>query len=175
MVYVITGGPGFGKTTVLDLLAEKGFPVGTEAARDFLDGSFNNNLPTGVKKFPVDFETRVANERIHFLHSNDQKNIAFADRGLPDQLAYSWYKKKEPTAFIVEAAGMHHYAPFVFVTPPWQEIFIQDEIRKETFAEATEIHGLILKAYSKYDYQLIELPLVNPEARVDFILEFLGI
>ena len=175
MVFVITGGPGFGKTTVLNLLTEKGFPVGSETARELLDKNFTKVPTTERRKFPSDFERSVANERINFLQSIVQNTIAFADRGLPDQIAYSWYKRKEPSAFIEQAASTHKYAPFVFVTPPWQEIFVRDEIRKETFVEATEIHGLILKSYLKFGYKIIDLPLVSPELRVKFILEFLGI
>jgi len=175
MVFVITGGPGFGKTTVLNLLAEKGFPVGSEAARELLNKNFSQVPTTERREFPSDFERNVANERINFLQSIEQHAIAFADRGLPDQIAYSWFKGKEPSAFIEQAASMHKYAPFVFVTPPWQEIFVRDETRKETFDEATEIHALILKSYLKFGYKLIVLPLVNPGLRVKFILEFLGI
>ena len=175
MVFVITGGPGFGKTTVLNLFAGKGFPVGSEAAREFLDKNFTK-VPTSEQgKFPFDFERNVAIERINFLQSIEPHIIAFADRGLPDQIAYSWYKRKEPSAFIEQAASTYHYAPFVFVTPPWQEIYVRDEIRKETFVEATEIHGLILKSYLNFGYQIIDLPLVNPEQRVKFIQGFLGI
>ena len=175
MVYVITGGPGFGKTTALNLLAEKGFQVGSEAARELLNKNFTEVLTTERRKFPSDFERNVANERINFLQSIAQNTMAFADRGLPDQIAYSWYKRKEPSAFIEQAASMHKYAPFVFVTPPWKDIFIRDEIRKETFSEATEIHGLILESYLKLGYKIVDLPLVNPELRIKFILEFLGI
>ena len=175
MVFVITGGPGFGKTTVLNLLAEKGFPAGTEEARELLNKNLTELPTTERRSFPSDFERKVANERINFLQSIKKDAIAFADRGLPDQIAYSWYKRKEPSSFIEQAASMHHYAPFVFVTPPWQEIFVRDEIRKESFVEATEIHGLILKSYLKFGYKLIDLPLVNPELRVKFIREFLGI
>jgi predicted ATPase len=175
MVYVITGGPGFGKTTVLNLLAGKGFPVGSETARELLNENFTKVPTTERRYFPSDFERNVANERINFLQSIAQNTIAFADRGLPDQIAYSWYKRKEPSAFIEQAASIHKYAPFVFVTPPWQEIFVRDEIRKETFVEATEIHGLILKSYLKFGYRIVDLPLFNPELRVKYIREFLGI
>jgi len=110
-----------------------------------------------------------------FLQSVSQDIMAFSDRGIPDQIAYSWVKGKEPSPFIEEIACTNRYASFVFVTPPWKEIFIQDEIRKENFDEAVKIHWQIVKAYLKYNYKIIELPLVNPEMRVKFILNFLDI
>ena len=175
MVYVISGGPGFGKTTVIKLLAGKGFTVCSETARELLLSNKNQNQAKDTIKLPLDFERRVALERVSFLQSVDQNVTAFSDRGLPDQIAYSWIKGKEPSTFIEEMVVTNRYASLVFVTPPWKEIFIQDEIRKENFNEAVEIHWQIVKAYLKYDYKIIDLPLVNPEMRVKFILNFLDI
>jgi predicted ATPase len=166
MVYVITGGPGFGKTTLIGLLAEKGFRVCPEEARSILDG---------IASLPGDFEQRIAGLRLKFLHSTDQETIAFADRGLPDQVAYSWYKKKQPSAFIEETVSSNRYAPFVFITPPWQDIYTSDAVRKENFEEACVIHKNIIRAYIKYGYQTIELPFSTPDMRVAYILTFLGI
>jgi len=166
MVYVITGGPGFGKTTLLRLLTEKGFRVCPEEARSILDG---------IDLLPKDFEQRIASLRLKFLNSTNQDTIAFADRGLPDQVAYSWYKKKQPSAFIEEAVSSNRYAPFVFITPPWQDIYAQDKVRKENFEEACLIHDHIIRAYHKYGYQTIDLPLSSPVTRVEYILNFLGI
>jgi predicted ATPase len=173
MVYVITGGPGFGKTTVVNLLAEKGFTVCPETARDLLIS--NKDSTNDILKFPVDFERKVAMERMNFLLSVDQNVVAFADRGLPDQIAYSYFKKKSPSAFIEEVVLNNRYAPYIFVAPPWKEIFIQDEIRKENFEEASEIHRQIINTYLKYNYKIIDLPFVNPDLRVKFILDFLDI
>ena len=166
MVYVITGGPGFGKTTLLNILEEKGFRVCPEEARSILDGN---------SSFPKDFEQRIASLRISFLQSTLQEDISFADRGLPDQIAYSWYKEKRPSTFIEEAVSSKRYAPLVFITPPWQEIYKQDDIRKENFEEACLIHQHITRAYLKYGYQTIDLPFSSPGMRVEYILNFLSI
>jgi predicted ATPase len=85
------------------------------------------------------------------------------------------FKNNIPSAFIRELVQNNKYAPYVFITPPWKEIYIQDQARKENFEEALEIHGQIVKAYVEYGYEIVNLPLVNPESRVKFILNFLGI
>jgi predicted ATPase len=175
MVYVISGGPGFGKTTLLHLLAEKGFPVCPETAREILS---SNESVTGwmeTKKLPLDFERKVAEKRMNFLSATGPNTIAFSDRGLPDQIAYSWFKQKVLSKYIEEVVKTCRYAPFVFVTPPWEEIYSQDGIRTENFVEACEIHSFVLKAYLKYDYKIIDLPFKNPKERVNFILNFLAI
>lgn len=175
MVYVITGGPGFGKTTLLHLLAEKGFSVCPETAREILSSNESVTEWTERKKLPVDFERKVTEKRMNFLLATDPNTTAFSDRGLPDQIAYSWFKQKVPSNYIEEVVNTCRYAPYVFVTPPWKEIYSQDEIRTENFAEACEINSCVLKAYLHYGYQIIDLPLRYPEERVNFILNFLGI
>jgi predicted ATPase len=175
MVYVITGGPGFGKTTVINLLKEKGLPVCEEGARDLISPTANLDQNNGNLRIPLDFEKKIAFRRIEFLESIEYNAIAFSDRGLPDQIAYSWYKNKIPSQFIEEAVRINRYAPVVFVTPLWETVFKGDDIRKESFTDASEIHGYILSAYQKYGYEMIDLPFVSPELRVEFILNFLGI
>jgi predicted ATPase len=175
MVYVITGGPGFGKTTIINLLAKGNFPVCEEGARDLLQTQPEANVQDGTDYIPLDFEKRVAFERLRFLNEAGINSIAFSDRGLPDQIAYSWYKKKQPSSFIEEVVLANRYAPQVFITPPWEEIFTRDGIRRENFEEALLIHEQIVKAYLKYRYKIVNLPKTNPEMRVKFILNFLGI
>jgi predicted ATPase len=175
MVYVITGGPGFGKTTLINLLSTLNFPVGREAARELLFSSGSENEPDTVFHFPGDFERKIAMDRLHFLLETAPDSIAFADRGLPDQIAYSWYKKNDPSPFIEEIVKTNKYAPYVFITPPWKEIYRKDQVRKENFEEALAIHDQIVRAYLKYGYKIVNLPLVNPESRVQFILNFLDI
>lgn len=175
MVYVITGGPGFGKTTVVKLLAERNFPVCEEGARGLLQALSVDNVQIGADNIPMDFERIIANGRLKFLNETESNSIAFSDRGLPDQIAYSWYKKKQPSSFIEEVVLANRYAPHVFVTPPWEDIFTQDGIRRENFDDALLIHDQIVKAYLKYRYKIVNLPKTNPEMRVKFILNFLGI
>ena len=175
MVYVISGGPGFGKTTLLNILEERGFRVCSEEARTILNPMLIQQDQSAIANIPENFEQRIAGHRLSFLQSTLQEDITFADRGLPDQIAYSWYKEKRPSAFIEEAVSSNRYAPFVFITPPWQEIYKQDEIRKENFEEACLIHYHIIKAYLKYGYQTVDLPFSSPEGRVEYILNFLGI
>lgn len=175
MVYVVTGGPGFGKTTVINHLASRGFPVGAEMAREVLSSHAENSPPGSRTTVPEGFERMVAMERLNFLNSVGPGDIAFSDRGLPDQVAYSWHRNKIPSDFIVDLVRSERYAPQVFVTPPWKEIYTRDLVRKEFFEEAMAIHNLILRSYREFGYEIIDLPLTGPEERVLSIRNFLGI
>ncbi len=171
MVYIITGGPGFGKSVLIDLLAQKGFRIGNESAREIIA----EQMISGGEALPWKnislFEELVASQRIGFLESIPDHEIAFSDRGLPDQVAYSWYKGKKESLFLSEAVKFYNYAPLVFITPPWKDIYTNDDIRKESFEQATEIHSFIIKAYQSLGYTLIDLPLISPDERIEFIMQ----
>lgn len=169
MVYVITGGPGFGKTILIEKLKEFGYTVGGEIARQIIE----NQIAEGGDLLPwkdrAGFEKRVMKERIDFLNSVDADEIAFSDRGLPDQAAFSLYKGKVISPMLKAALETNRYATKVFVTPPWRQIYKNDQIRTESFEEAVEIHNFIVKSYMNYGYELIDLPLDSSEERVAFI------
>lgn len=171
MVYVITGGPGFGKTVLIEKLRKLGYVAGMETARQIIAGQLDSG---GILLPWIDargFEKRVMDERIGFLRQAENQPVAFSDRGLPDQAAYTYYKGKDISETLKSALKNYRYAKIVFVTPPWRGIYQNDRIRTETFEEAVKIHYFILKAYLDYGYELIDLPLVSPEERIKFILQ----
>ena len=173
MVYVITGGPGFGKSVLIEKLHELGYQVGGEIARNIIV----QQLETGGVLLPwkdvAGFEKKVMEERVEFLNSIDVQNVAFSDRGLPDQEAFSRYKGKEVSPQLKIALEANRYAKKVFLTPPWRQIYRNDQIRTETFGEAERIHSYVVKAYLNNGYELIDLPLVTPDKRIEFILKSL--
>jgi len=173
MVYVITGGPGFGKSVLIEKLHELGYEVGGEIARQIIEQQIAEGGVTLPWKDVIKFEKRVMKERIEFLNSIDIQCVAFSDRGLPDQAAFSWYKGKVISHQLNLALAENRYAKRVFLTPPWRQIYRNDKIRTETFEEAERIHLFIVEAYLKNGYELIELPLVSPDHRVEFILKSL--
>jgi predicted ATPase len=171
MVYVITGGPGFGKSTLISQLSYKGFRVSNEIAREVIEEQQLSGGDALPWKNVILFEKYIASRRIEFIESVTPSEIAFSDRGLPDQVAFSWYKGKTESYFLKESVKKYRYATMVFITSPWEAIFTNDQIRQESFDEACKIHLFILKAYQENGYQLFDLPLVSPAERVNFILQ----
>lgn len=173
MVYVISGGPGFGKSVLIEKLHQLGYPVGGEVARQIIEQQLKKGGIVLPWKDAFAFEELVMNKRIEFLNSVNNETIAFSDRGLPDQAAFSHYKGKVLSPQLLAAISKNRYAKKVFLTPPWREIYRNDEIRTETFEEAERIHHFIKEAFLENGYELIELPLVSPEKRIEFILKSL--
>ncbi|RKD85167.1 AAA family ATPase [Mangrovibacterium diazotrophicum] len=169
-IVVITGGPGFGKSSLIEALSVKGFQVGGEAAREIIGEQMETGGETLPWKNRRAFQQAVSQRRIDFWESVDGVDWAFVDRGIPDQLAFASFRGFEPSAILKSLASEYQYFPVVFICPPWNEIYVQDEVRTESFDEACRIHEMICKTYNDLGYRLVDVPLCSLEERCAFIL-----
>jgi predicted ATPase len=169
-IYIITGGPGFGKTKLIAELRNKGYRCSDEFARDLIEEQLNSAGELLPWKNPKRFQEEVLKRRIAFFESVPDGSLAFSDRGIPDQLAFARYKGYDSPEILIQSASEHRYAPTVFVTPPWKEIFINDPIRTESYEESIIIHRRIVETYNDLNYQIIELPLKSSKKRLEFVL-----
>jgi predicted ATPase len=170
-IYVITGGPGFGKTMLVEALRGMGHFCSAEFARELIVSQQETGGEILPWKNPRLFQQTILNKRKDFFDSIPEGTIAFADRAIPDQLAFARYKGFGAPEVLVSAASEYRYASKVFVTPPWPEIYVNDPIRTETFDEALQIHQVVVETYRNLNYQIIELPLVPISERVKYLLE----
>jgi predicted ATPase len=152
---VITGGPGTGKTTIIDGLIEQGYSCFPEISRQITLEAKKQGIEQLFLEKP--------------LLSIDQADIVFLDRGIPDILAYMHYIGDSYPAFFDQACKDHNYTT-VFVLPPWEEIYESDEARYENYEQAKLIFDHLKETYQKYGYNLIEVPTGTVEERILFIL-----
>lgn len=173
-IYVITGGPGFGKSSLLKLLAASDYYCSGEYARDIIEDQTDIDgeiLPWRNSKL---FQQEVLKRRISFFDSVAPGKIAFADRGIPDQIAFARHKGLIAPQVLIDANAKYRYAPQAFITPPWPEIYTTDHIRKETLEEAIQIHRRVVETYLEFNYEIVDLPLAPVAERVEFILKTIG-
>lgn len=170
-IYIITGGPGFGKTELINELRRSGYLCSGEFARELIEHQQKIGGDLLPWKSPKLFQEEILRLRKYFYDSVPDKTTAFADRGIPDQLAFAKYKGFGTPEILKESAEKYRYALQVFVTPPWHEIFVNDSTRSESYDEAIRIHQSILETYSGLNYQIIELPLIPVNERINYILQ----
>lgn len=168
--YIITGGPGFGKTSIIHRLEELGHEVCHENSREVIKEQLDNggNILPWVDV--VKFTEVIVEKRIHAYFDIPVGKPVFFDRGIPDALAFLYRSELEVNDKLQSAARNHKYYPVVFVTPPWHTIFKNDNERRETFAESSLIHTFITKTYADLGYKLIDIPPGDIDERVQFIL-----
>ena len=171
---VITGGPGTGKTTIIDALLEQGYACFPEISRQITLEAKKQGIQQLFLERPLMFSELLleGRKKQHQQASQDVAEIVFLDRGIPDILAYMHYIGDSYPAFFDQASREHSYSK-VFVLPPWEEIYESDEARYENFEQAKLIFDHLIETYVTYGYQLIEVPFGSVEERIQFIFRHL--
>ncbi|ASL95914.1 hypothetical protein BVG94_24830 (plasmid) [Serratia marcescens] len=122
----------------------------------------------------VAFAELMLNRELRSWHEAGQSETPFFfDRGLPDVAGYLALCSLPVPVHMERAIELFRYARSVFIAPPWEEIFVQDTERKQSFGEAVQTYHVMAEAYGRYGYNLIRLPLCGPEERDEFILSCL--
>jgi predicted ATPase len=161
--FVITGTSGSGKSTLLEGLRLAGFSVYEEAGRKVL-----TNGSTEAKRDADVFVQDMLSIAVTDFQAAWRNSIAFFDRGIPDTLAYA-IRFKVPIEQFKQASERHRYQSQVFVLPPWEDIFHNDEVRRATFDSYVNFHKLLLDTYSELGYSCIDVPKCSVADRVCFI------
>lgn len=169
--FVLTGGPGAGKSAVIDALARAGHAHSREAGRAVIQDQVTRGGralpwidPAAFAELMLEFELRSYRE------AQGQSGLVFFDRGVPDIVGYLRLSGLPVPAHVDNAARTYRYNRRVFILAPWREIFRQDSERKQDFAEAVRTYEMMVQTYAGYGYELIEVPLASVEERVRFIL-----
>ena len=168
---VFTGGPGSGKSTVIEALRRLGHTCSEEKGRRIIQEELEcsgNALPWRDK---AAFRDRMLKEelRAHARHQSREAPVFF-DRGIVDTYGYSLLEGLEISSELVSACAAHRYADPVFIFPPWKAIFTNDAERRQDFAEARRTHEAMRRAYARFGYTLTEVPYAPVEERVRFVL-----
>lgn len=168
---VITGGPGSGKSTLIDALAASGLRQMPEAGRAIIQ----DQVAIGGSALPWADRSAFAElmlgwELRSWREAGSHQGITMFDRGVPDVVGYLTLSGLTVPPHIRKAAGLYRYSRRVFIAPPWPAIFGQDAERKQTWEEAEATCHAMVDVYSALGYELVTLPLVSVEDRVRFVL-----
>jgi len=168
---VITGGPGTGKSTVIEALAKRNFMCIPEISRAVTLNAREKGIEQLFLTKPLLFSELLLEGRINQYIETEQKNseMAFFDRGIPDVHSYMNYIGVDYPDTYIQKSKFYRYQ-YIFLMPPWEEIYISDNERYENFEQALAIHNHLENAYKKLGYVIIEVPTGTVEERVDFIL-----
>ncbi len=170
-LYVITGGPGCGKTTVLRELKNRGFRYLPEVARQIIQEQVEiggDALPWGDRERYTELMLERSVES--YLQCAPAAKPMFSDRGIPDSLCYARLVALPQQESLRRACEQYRYARHVFFAPAWQEIYETDTERTQDFAEALHTAELMRAVYEEFGYEVIELPKSTVAERADFIL-----
>ncbi len=174
-LFVITGGPGVGKTAILCELERRGFPCVPEAARQIIQ----EQVRTGGDAVPWLDAKRYASLMLKrsvedYLKHSTAKRTTFFDRGILDTFTHARVSGFSLSEAAYIEAQKYHYNRLVLMTPPWREIYETDAERKQTFEESLVVYRVNAEIYREYGYDIVEIPCAPVQERVDFILDAIG-
>ncbi len=167
--YVVTGGPGSGKTTTVNLLKARGYKTTIEHARHYLDTQRLNGKTVGeVRKNQMEFQLGILDMQIEQERALSPDDLIFLDRAIPDALAYYHFLNLPEDEKLLEALRTIAYKKvFILDCLP----LVRDYARTEDEAAQKKIHALLIEVYESLGFPIIQVPVFPPEQRVDFILK----
>lgn len=173
--YVITGGPGVGKTTLLEELRQRGFKVVPETARQLIKAQQaidGEALPWKNRKRYMELMFEGCKAQFEkTLHDVRTDQPVFFDRGFLDALCYAALEGLPIDQEMKSLAETRRYHPQVFILPPWKDIYHTDAQRTQDWNESVFTYNKMIQTYRGYQYDLIEVPRVTVQERADFVLE----
>ncbi|WP_406871066.1 AAA family ATPase [Thioclava sp. 'Guangxiensis'] len=168
--FVVTGGPGAGKTSLITELARRGFHTIPESGRAII----SEELQRGGDALPwadrLAYAERMLEQDLRAYSATQALSGAVIfDRGIPDILGYLTLCGLPVPPHVAAAAKSARYNRRAFLVPFWDKIFTQDSERKKTRAEAEATCAVIRETYTALGYQITELPRADITTRADFI------
>ncbi len=168
---IISGGPGAGKTTLINTLAEQGFPTYGEASRQLIEQQSQREdgiLPWVNLPAFAELCLEVMSEQKQQAKKHE---MAFLDRAIPDICGYLIQANLAIEEHYIDACqGYHQQA---FLCRPNASIYVQDAVRPYPFEEAIVIHEALVEVYQTLCFDVIEVPFLAVEERALFITQTL--
>jgi predicted ATPase len=168
--YVIAGAPCSGKTSVVNELERRGYRVVHETARAYID----EQLAAGkrldqIKADERAFDNHILNTKLAIESSLPANETIFFDRGIPDSIAYFKLAGLNPAKPIKKSSLFRYRRIFFFERLG----FLEDQVRSEDEQTAVKLNEFILESYRMLDYEVVNVPVLSIENRVEFILKLL--
>ena len=167
---VLSGGPGTGKTVVIQELIKRGFTCNLEISREIIQqelGKGTDILPWA--NLPA-FSQKVIEGRMEQFR-NAKPGINFYDRSIVDSIAYMHKDHLKSKKEWLDFLDVNPYHNQVFITAPWKEIFENDHERRESWGQLLQLHEYIVSTYQDFGYEAIFIPQLSITERTDFVLE----
>jgi predicted ATPase len=162
---IISGGPGSGKTALINALAAAGEACCPEVSREIIREQTMRGGSALPWLDPEVFARECSRRMLEQLMMCGAARRVFLDRGLPDLIGYLRRAGCAVPGALLRSA--RHYTPLVFVAPPWREIYVNDAERPQSYSEAVTLGAYIRSAYEELGFEVIDLPRESVAARVD--------
>jgi predicted ATPase len=166
---VITGAACTGKTTLLELLADRGYRTAAETARQY----FENEMAKARTSEEIRDAGLITQQAIFEMQQELEDGlppaeIIFLDRGLPDSLTFYRVFGTTPDDLLIDCRKHRYATVFILDRLPFErEIKLGPEDEKT----ARFLDLWLERDYSALGYDVIRVPVLPIEQRLAFILD----
>ena len=170
--HVLTGAPSCGKTTLINLLADKGFQTVPESARQYLErGIARGRTIDEIRANAATLQLGIKDMQLGIERGLQAKDFAFLDGAVPGSLA--WYRVfgLNPNEILPEC--FHHRYASVFILDPLP--LKLNGLRFEDATHAGFLDEWHTRDYSALGYSVVRVPVLRPEERLAFVLDRLSL
>jgi len=171
--FVLTGGPGVGKSTIINLLQENGHQTRPEVWTSLYQEAKSNNT---LAEFSTEssspaFRQKIIGLQLSHEGSLEKNSCAFLDRSAVDHVAFGNLYNIPMSESITDLPKTHRYDLVFLLEPLPAELY--DKPKELNCSQETSImiHQHLKKSYQEYGYSLINVPFSSPETRMAFILK----
>ena len=171
--FIITGGPGSGKTTLIEALEAAGFARTVEAGRAVIQEQLGNGGSALPWRDPAAFAEKMLERDIRsYEAAKAQTGPVFFDRGIADVVGYLRLSGLPVPVYMMKAAEKFRY----------HRRFHRAALARDLCAgcraqagldEAQRTYDAMVETYTEFGYELVELPRVSVEERVGFVVSII--
>ena len=169
--FVLTGAACTGKTTLINMLAEKGFQVIPESARLY----FEQELAKGhsLEEIRADgpaLQRGIAAMQLRFEHGVQADKITFLDRAVPDSLAFYRIHGMNPNEILSECFHYRYAGVFLLNRLPLHR---DQTLGPEDNAASDFLDEWLARDYNALGYDIVRVPVLSPSERLAFMTSHL--
>lgn len=167
--YAISGVASSGKTTIINLLEQKGYKVIHESATEFVKQQFTKGYTIEqLRRDEGRFQETILQLKLFNESMLDPQKITFIDRGIPDTVAfYKMYNLQMPDYMKHAIKDASYRKVFLFERLP----LIKEDFRPEPEEEIAKMDEYNKKAYKELGHNVIPVPAMTVDKRLQFILD----
>lgn len=169
--HVITGAPSCGKTTLVDLLAERGFQIVPESARQYMEGEIARGRTIDeIHADAAALQRGVIDVQLEIERGLRVDDLLFLDGAVPGSLA--WYRVfgLDPNEILLECFHHRYASVFILDCLPLH----LDGLRFKDDAHTGFLDEWHTRDYRALGYRVVRVPVLPPEERLAFVLERLS-
>lgn len=168
--HVITGAICCGKTTLINMLADKGFRSLPETSRPYIEAEVAKGRELEELFASTADERAITEMQRRAEHGLQADEVTFLDRALPDYLWFWRLLGMNPNELLAQCFRYRYASVFLLDQLPLQldGARIDDEVYTDRFDEG------LTRDYGALGYDVVRVPVLSPEERLTFVLERLS-